>query len=204
MINIDVQNSLEGQLLDGEAMIWAEKTNHYTQEEHKKRFRLSHRQTLALKSICVLGFVGLIMMFSFTQRTNLLGSSMQKVLYYVLFQLSLLAFIIPTVLLLFNFMVRGRIYNVGAYGLTNKRLFELDYDMNVIRHLDASRVRHVYGMEGVTIKPIGARGNRSYQLGLMENNVLTINFLHRQIKQARQQESSASTAKPLAPTTPKL
>jgi len=189
MINADIRNSLEEQLLDGEVLIWAEKTNHDVQNKHKTLFYLSPRKNLALIVICLLGFVGLNMTLSVVREANLSGNPEQIVLYDVLFKVSLFGFVIAAALLFLNLMVRGRIYNIGAYGLTNKRLFELDYDMNVIRHLDASRVRHVSGLEGVAIKPIGARGNRSYQLGLMENNVLTINFLHRKINEARRGES---------------
>ena len=57
------------------------------------------------------------------------------------------------------------------------------------RRRNAVSNEHVYGMEGVTLKPIGSKWPRSYQLGLMNNNVLTINYLHSQITKARQQRA---------------
>lgn len=189
MIDAEIRKALEGHLLEGEAILWAEKTNHDAQNEHKKKFQLTPRRHLALKGLCALGLVGLIISFAIPKGIDVWGSSTQKILYTALSSVSLYSFVIAAILLFLNFIVKGRVYNIGAYGLTNKRLFEIDHEMTIIRHLDASRLRHVYGMEGVAIKPIGARGNRSYQLGLMDNNVLTINFLDRQLAQARQQDS---------------
>jgi len=189
MIDADVVKVLDGHLLEGEAIFWAEKTNHSAQSEHRKRYHLTPRRGLALKCLCALGLIGLIVMFNIPKGIENWGTSGQRLLFYAFSAVSLYSLIIPLVLLFLNMVVKGRVYTVGAYGLTNKRLFELGHDMEIIRHLDASRLRHVYGFDGVTIKPIGARGNWSYQLGLMKNNVLTINFLSGKIRQARQQET---------------
>ena len=204
MINTEIQKAMEGHLLAGETILWAEKTNHSAQNEHKEKFHLSPQKSLVLKCVCALGLVGLIVSFNIPKGIDVWGTSTQKFLYMALSSVSLYSFVIAAVRLFQNMVVGGRIYNIGAHGLTNKRLFEFDHEMVLIRHLDASRLRYVSGFEGVKIKPIGGRGNRSYQLGLMANNVLTINFLQPKITEARQQDSSTLAAKPLAHSSPKL
>ena len=189
VIDKDVRQVIEPDLDEDEILLWAEKTCHQTQELHKNWFQLKSKKKRILTVVLLISFLGLVISFIIPSGINNWGTPLQQRLDYVLSMGSLGAFLYTAVLLFLSFLVKGRVYNVGAYGLTNKRLFELNHDFEIIRHLDASRVKTVYGSEGVTIKPIGAKGFRSYQLGLMNNSTLTINYLHRQITEARRQES---------------
>jgi len=185
MLDPDIRNRVEGALLEGETLLWAEKTNHDAQDHGKNQFQLTKPRRRGLMIIWVLSVIGLIVIFNMPNGVDDWGTPTQRILTDILIHASPLGFVLPMVLFFLAETVKGRIYNIGAYALTNKRLFELDYELNIIRHHDASRVKSVYGMEGVTLKPIGSKGRRSYQLGLMDNNVLTINYLHRQISEAR-------------------
>ena len=189
MINLDVQSRLSDKLLDGEALLWAETTNHDLQKSHKGLYRLTVTRRRTLIAIWVLGVIGLIILFNIPSGIDHWGTASERLMFNIFGAVAIYAFGIPPVLLFLNMSVRGRFYKIGAYGLTNKRLFEFDRDLNIIRHLDASRLRHVYGFESVTLKPIGSKGKRSYSLGLMHNNVLTINYLHQKISKARQADS---------------
>ena len=189
VINKDVRQVIEPHLDDDETLLWAEKTCHQTQQLHKDWFELTSKKKRILTAILMLGLLGMLIGLTVSSGIDNWGTSVQQRLADILSIESLYAVVAAAVLLFLSFLVKGRVYNVGAYGLTNKRLFELNHDFEIIRHLDASRVKTVYGSEGVTIKPIGAKGFRSYQLGLMNNSTLTINYLHRQITEARRQES---------------
>jgi len=182
MIHQDVREYVEARLDDGEEILWGEKTCQQTQDLHKNWFQLSLKKKRIVIAVLCVGFLGLLLSFTIPKGINNWGTSIQILLFNIFSTLALYSFLFAAILLVLNFLVNGRVYNIGAYGLTNKRLFEFDHDMNLIRHLDASRIRHVYGSEGVAIKPIGIKGSRSYQLGLMANSTLTINYIHTQLR----------------------
>lgn len=178
MMDKDICDILQDELRADEQVLWAERTNHEGQQFHKESYRLSDGQTRQYKiflSIILVLFISVE--FFFQAPTPLFVIPVGYI------SLGIILFL--AVSLFLNYLVRHRVYNVGAYALTNKRLFELDYDLKIIKHIDASRVKHVSGSEGVRLKPIGLRGNKSYQLGLMNNSTLTINYLHAKITQAR-------------------
>ena len=189
MINPDVQSRLADKLIDGEELLWAETTNHDLQKSHRGLYRLTETRRRTLIAVWIFGVIGLIILFNIPSGIDDWGTARERLMFDLLAAVAMNAFVIPPVLLFQNMTVKGRVYKIGAYGLTNKRLFEFDHDLNIIRHLDASRLRHVYGFESVTLKPIGSKGKRSYSLGLMHNNVLTINYLHQKISKARQADS---------------
>ena len=189
MLDKDVIEILEPLLADGEDLLWAEKTNHHAQDLHKEWFEITPKKKRALLTVLLLALVGLLMSFAVPKGINNWGTTSQILFYQAVSGIALCAFLISAVLLFLSRLINKRVYKIGAYALTNKRLFELDHDLNIIRSLDASRIRHVYGMEGVSIKPIGAKGSRAYQLGLMDNNVLTINYLHARISKAQDENA---------------
>ena len=189
MINPDVQSRLSDKLLYGEELLWAETTNHDLQKSHRGLYRLTETRRRTLIAVWTLGVIGLIILLYIPSGIDHWGTASERLMFKLFGAVAMNAFVIPPVLLFLNMSVKGRVYKIGAYGLTNKRLFEFDHDLNIIRHLDASRLRHVYGFESVTLKPIGSKGKRSYSLGLMHNNVLTINYLHQKISKARQADS---------------
>ena len=157
VINKDVRQVIEPHLDDDETLLWAEKTCHQTQQLHKDWFELTSKKKRILTTILVLSLLGMLIGLTVSSGIDNWGTSVQQRLADILSMESLYAVVAAAVLLFLSFLVKGRVYNVGAYGLTNKRLFELNHDFEIIRHLDASRVKTVYGSEGVTIKPIGAK-----------------------------------------------
>lgn len=186
MINEEVRHIVEAELVSGEELLWAEKTDHQAQEFHKQKFLLTPNKRRVVTTVLVLGLMGLAVSFTIIPPgINNWGTQLEILLSNILSTVSLYSSVIAAVLLVLNFLVKGRAFVIGAYGLTNKRLFELDYDLSVVRIHDASRVKHVYGFEGVALKPIGSKGSKAYQLGLMENNVLTINYLQSKITAVR-------------------
>ena len=174
----EIVDVLREELETDEQILWAEKTNHQRHEINKKAFGLTiiranfYKASLLITSVILLS----ILIFAQTPYPWLL-SFMADILLYTVLGLG--------VILSLNMLVKHRTYNTGAYALTNKRLFELDYEFKVVKSIDASRVKHVSGSEGVRLKPIGAKGNKSYQLGMMKNSTLTINHLHGKITKAR-------------------
>ena len=185
MINLEIRHIIEAELQEGEELLWAEKTDHETQNYHKQQFMLTPNKRRIVIIVLGLGLLGLVLSFSIPPGIDNWGVPLEVLLYNVFAGVSLYSFVIAAVILVLNLYVKGRTYVIGAYGLTNKRLFELDYDLSIVRSHDASRVKHVYGFEGVALKPIGSKGNKAYQLGLMENNVLTINYLQSKITAVR-------------------
>lgn len=185
----DVERIIAPLLETDEKLIWAEKTAHHTQDLHKQWFQPTRKERQLLTIAMIIGMVGLSISFNVPPGINNWGTSSQILLSNLLSSASLSLFLLGAVLLFLDRMLKGRLYTVGAYGLTTKRLFEFDRDLNIIKQRNASRVRHVRGSEGVLIGPIGARGFRNYQLGLMDNSTLTINYLHRQIMAARDEKT---------------
>jgi len=108
MINTEIQKAMEGHLLAGETILWAEKTNHSAQNEHKRKFHLSPQKSLVLKCVCALGFVGLIVSFNIPKGIDVWGTSTQKFLYMALSSVSLYSFVIAAALLFQNMVVGGR------------------------------------------------------------------------------------------------
>ena len=185
MINPEVRHIIEPELAEGEELLWAEKTDHQAQEFHKQKFLLTPNKRRIVTTVLVLGLIGLAVSFSIPPGINNWGTQLEKLLSNILSTVSIYSSVIAAVLLVLNVLVKGRAYVIGAYGLTNNRLFELDYDLSIVRSHDASRVKHVYGFEGVALKPIESKGNKAYQLGLMENNILKINYLQSKITAVR-------------------
>lgn len=76
-------------------------------------------------------------------------------------------------------------FDIGGYALSNRRIFELDENLNIAKHFDARRVKHVFeGAGGIVLKPVQRTWLKNRKLYLIEGDVYTtINQIDAAIKQ---------------------
>lgn len=171
MIDPNLRAIITPELTGGEELLWAEKTNAWEKQSVAKGI-LPENKSRKFRFGFVMSAIALIV------------SGYLKV--PIMPHVALMFAVLFGASILLDFIVRRFApLHIGGYALTNRRLFELGLEFEIIRYLDASRIQTVYEGAGVTIRPIGRKGNKAYTMHFMDNVYPTIGHIDAAIKRAR-------------------
>ena len=178
MIDADIRHIIEPELMEGEELLWADKTSQKELDaaiEFANPADNSSEKDFTYIAIVLGTFlvvlsndIGEIVVTVFT-----VGLSTGFVIWFLRWQAKTLS----------NF-------NIGGYVLTNKRLFELDKKLKIKRRFDARKLQHVYeGAACVILRPISKGLFKRYKLIWLKSDVYaTINYIDSELKRVRGQE----------------
>ncbi len=175
MIDSGVQAKLQSEIRSGETLLWASQTSTEAVEiyiDYVKQAN-SSRKLFAM-------IYGAIFIAGSYFITKDLTHFILGLLAYVIIYLGAVFFWARQIQAIQNFPI-------GGYALTNKRLLELDHDLNVRAAYDAANLEHVYeGAGGIVLKPVGKGLLKSYKLLLLKTDIyVAMNAIHATLRARR-------------------
>ena len=183
MINPEVRHIIEAELTEGEELLWAEKTKAYAQQKIVQTYEDDTETfTFLAKGFLWFGVPLLIIFIIFLPPIRLLCV--------------IVLFVVPFIFATSGIASADELdmvdnMNIGAYALTNLRLFEFDKSLKITRRDDASKLRKVWEQPTcINMSPIGSGVIKFRSLFFLNNNYATTNYIRKLIESTSASEVS--------------